>query len=194
MPKFHKALSLAAALAVAAFAAPAIAQETDQPSELSMGQEVAAGAPQVYNLETNGDWEVRCFKVEGAEQDPCEMYQLLKDDKENPTAEISLFKLVDGGQAEAGATVTVPLETLLTSQLMIAVDGAKPKRYPFSFCNPVGCFARIGLTGQDVETYRKGSSATVTIVPAAAPDQQVNLPLSLSGFTKSYEKVATVTN
>lgn len=191
MPNMIKALPLVAALA---FALPVFAQETESDNQLSMGEEVSGNTSAPYSLEVNGDWEVRCVKLEGVENDPCEMYQLLSDDKDNPTAEISLFKLQEGGQAVAGATVTAPLETLLTSQLTISVDGSKPKRYPFSFCNPVGCFARIGLTAQDIDSYRKGSSAVMTIVPAAAPDQTVDLPLSLSGFTKSYEKVAVVNN
>ena len=190
MPKFLKAVPLAVSLALAA---PALAQESEN-SQLSMGEEVPANQAAPYTLEVNGDWEVRCLKLEGVEQDPCEMYQLLKDDQDNPTAEISLFKLEEGGQAVAGATVTAPLETLLTAQLMISVDGGKPKRYPFSFCNPVGCFARIGLTAQDIDAYKKGSTATMTIVPAAAPDQQVNLPMPLAGFTKSFDKVAVVNN
>lgn len=191
MSKFQKFLPLVAALALAT---PAAAQESDENSQLSMGEEVTQNAPQPYILETNGDWEVKCLKVEGIEKDPCEMYQLMKDEAGNPTAEVSMFRLEQGGKAVAGATITVPLETLLTEQLLISVDGSQPKRYPYSFCNPIGCYARIGLTQEDVDVFKKGSAATVTIVPAVAPDQQVNLSMSLSGFTKSFDQVAVVGN
>ena len=60
------------------------------------------------------------------------------------------------------------------------------------FCNPVGCYARMGLTPEDVNAFKRGSEAVITIVPALAPDQQVKLTLSLSGFTASYGKVSII--
>jgi invasion protein IalB len=38
---------------------------------------------------------------------------------------------------------------------------------------------------------KKGAVAALRIVPAAAPDQEVALDLSLRGFTASYAKVST---
>jgi len=158
-------------------------------SQLSLG-EVESGAPQVgetYLREKVGDWDMRCLRTETPEDDPCQMYQLLLDEQGAPVAEFTLFRLPDGGQAIAGATVIVPLETALQQQLRIRVDQGASKRYPFTLCNPLGCYARIGLTAQDVASYRAGATATLTIVPALAPDQPVNLPLSLIGFTKGFE-------
>jgi invasion protein IalB len=115
--------------------------------------------------------------------------QLMKDDKGNSVAEISLFELPAGGPAEAGATVATPLETLLTEQLTLSVDGGTAKRYPFSYCSTKGCFARIGLTSEDVALLKRGKTASLTIVPVAAPNKKVALTMSLKGFTKGYEAV-----
>jgi invasion protein IalB len=82
----------------------------------------------------------------------------------------------------------VPLETLLIQKLSIAVDGGQPKRYDFSFCTQVGCYARVGFTEEDVARFKAGRGATITIVPAMAPDQQVTLDMSLSGFTASFDE------
>jgi invasion protein IalB len=90
----------------------------------------------------------------------------------------------------AGATIVVPLETLLTEQLTIAVDGAQPKRYPFTWCAPLGCIARVGFTQAEIDGFKKGAKATITIVPFAAPDQPVNLDLSLKGFTAGFDAVS----
>lgn len=103
-----------------------------------------------------------------------------------------MFRIDNGGQAAAGATVLVPLETLLTAQLTIAVDNAPGKRYNFVFCNPLGCASQIGLTNEDIEAFKRGSKATVSIVPAPAPDQVVALTMSLSGFTAGYDAVDVV--
>jgi len=206
MSKFFTAWPLCAALAlmapqvVTAQTATATEEVTPQAgaatqieNQLSLGEDADAdpelGKP--YTKEVIGAWEMRCIKTD-TETDPCQMYQLLDDGQGAPVAEISLFRLPDGGKAKAGATIVVPLETSLPQQLTVAVDGGKARRYPYAFCNPVGCYARLGLTAEDVAAFKRGKEAVITIVPALAPDQQVKLSLSLSGFTASYDKVSVV--
>ncbi|WP_176249114.1 invasion associated locus B family protein [Sulfitobacter sp. HGT1] len=212
MNKYLNILPLCAALAmtlpVASFAQTATTEtttETPAPetktapvtstieSQLSMGDETEAntdvGKP--YTKEVIGSWEMRCIKTE-QETDPCQMYQLMDDGQGVPVAEFSLFRLPDGGKATAGATVVVPLETALTSQLSISVDGGKARRYPYAFCNPVGCYVRMGLTADDIAAFKRGKEAVITIVPALAPDQTVELALSLDGFTASFDKSSVI--
>lgn len=156
---------------------------------LALGKEVTAdgvGAP--YTQEVFTDWELRCIRTAEGD-DPCQLYQLLDDEAGNSVAEVTLFTLPDGQQAVAGATIITPLETLLTEEILIQVDTASPKRYPFSFCTTGGCVARIGFTDEDVAALKAGNKATITIVPVAAPDQKVNLNLSLKGFTAGFDAV-----
>ena len=120
------------------------------------------------------------------------MYQLLNDDAGSPVVEFSLFRLPEGGRATAGATIVVPLETALQQQLTIQVDSSEARRYPFAFCNQIGCYARIGLTEQDVAAFRAGNAARVSIAPFVAQDQAVNVTLSLTGFTAAFDKASTV--
>ncbi|MCI2398265.1 invasion associated locus B family protein [Aliiroseovarius subalbicans] len=164
----------------AAPAAPALDMGTDTTTERQPGQ--------TYVDEVFGDWERKCAHNPNGD-DPCQIYQLLKDQNDNPVAEISMLRLPDGGQAAAGATVVVPLETLLTQQLTIAVDGGQSRRYEFRFCAQLGCIAQIGFTGAEIASFKAGVVAKATIVPAAAPDQKVELPVSLSGFTAAYDSL-----
>ncbi len=146
---------------------------------------------QTYVEKVTGDWERKCIALpEGQGDDPCQMYQLLKDSTGNAVAEISLGKLPQGAQAVAGATVVVPLETLLTQQLTISVDGTQGRRYPFRFCTQLGCVANIGFTADEIAGFKAGANAMISIVPAAAPDQRVNLTMSLTGFTASFDELA----
>lgn len=170
---------------------------TESPAEslLDMGQPVDAG-PQLgerYSKEKHGDWDLACIRTE-AEVDPCSLLQILYDEHGTAVAEISLFRLEGEGQAVAGATILVPLETLLPAQLTISVDGAPGKRYSYSFCNQIGCVAQIGLTQADIDAFKKGSMATVSLVPALAPDQVIALPMSLTGFTAGFAVVDVVAN
>ncbi len=161
--------------------------------QLSLGEDAdkdpELGKP--YTKKEIGSWEMRCIKTED-EVDPCQMYQLLADGEGAPVAEVSLFRLPGGGQAKAGATVVVPLETALPAQLTLSVDGGKARRYPSAFCNPVGCYVRMGLTDADIAAFKRGKQAVLTIVPALAPDQEVKLTLSLDGFTAGYDEVSVI--
>lgn len=158
--------------------------------QLSLGED--ASLPQVgqtYTKETNGDWQLRCIKAEEGEE-PCQMYQLLTDNEGTPVAEVSIFRLPQGGRAVAGATIIVPLETSLPQQLTMEVDGGQARRYPYAFCNPIGCYSRVGLVAEEVAQFRRGANAKLTIVPALAPDQKVELNMSLNGFTASFDKTS----
>ena len=198
------ARSLSVAALIAALTLPAFAQDTaetdaaPQPdSEFNMGEAVdengdpVASAPQdpqpgqQYLREVFNDWALRCLRVETGD-DPCQMYQLLNDNDGNAVAEIAIVGLEDEGSAVAGATIVVPLETLLTGQLTLRVDGGQARRFPFNFCNVGGCVTRVGLTQEDVNLFRGGATATLSMVPAAAPDQTVTVTMSLSGFTAAY--------
>lgn len=159
---------------------------------LSMGTEdVAPGGP--YVRDTFGDWELRCVRA-GEDAEICQLYQLMRDGEGNSVAEFNVFPLPEGQQAVAGANIVTPLETLLTASLRLAVDSGPAKRYPYSFCSQVGCFSRIGLTTEELAGFRAGAAATVTIVPAAAPNETVELTLSLSGFTAGYNALVEIEN
>ncbi|TVP69171.1 MAG: invasion associated locus B family protein [Rhodobacteraceae bacterium] len=157
---------------------------------LSTGEVIAPdGDGDSYVGATHGDWELVCVRVPDQE-DPCQMYQLLRDGEGNATAEISIFPLPAGNEAVAGATILTPLETLLTAQLVKQVDGGETKRYPFTFCTAIGCIARVGFTAAEVDAFRRGARATWTLVPVAAPDQRVDLNMSLIGFTAAFNELS----
>lgn len=195
-------------LALTLAGVPALAQDAADPAEdpapigggLSIGQteategaaQAAGAKPETYIKTTHGDWQMQCLRVpEGTDaEDPCQMYQLLKDGNGGNVAEVSLFRLQNGGQVAAGGTFVVPLETLLTQKLSISVDGSQPKRYDFSFCTQIGCYARVGFTAEDVAQFKAGKAAKISITPAMAPDQTVELTMSLSGFTAAIDETS----
>lgn len=161
----------------------------DPSDGLDMGTPVdpaQAAVGQAYTRETFGDWSMRCLRQEEG-PDPCQLYQLLLDADGNAVAEIVIFPLPPGGRAAAGAIITAPLETLLTEQVLITVDGGTAKTYPFTFCNTGGCVARVGFTAEEVAAFKAGNAASLRIVPALAPDQVVDLKISLTGFTAGFD-------
>lgn len=146
--------AVAFALSLGLVAGAAVAQDTTQPAptetpaaeapattpaapaETPAAAQPADGPGSVYLKGTEGDWEMRCIRVEAGQTEPCQMYQLLKDDKGNSVAEISVFPLATGQKAVTGATVSVPLETLLTDNLVIQVDFGQTAHLPLYLVRP----------------------------------------------------------
>lgn len=188
MTNFFKTLSAAALLVVSAAALPAqetATEGTETSDELSMGQP-ALQPGQPYAREQFGDWTIRCLNnPEG--DDPCQLYQLLTDAEGNEVAEINLFPLDGAGDAVAGANIVAPLGTFLTQGVTLSVDGGEARRYPFTFCNAGGCVARVGFTAAEVAQFKAGNSIAMTLVPYAAPDNRVDLTISLTGFTAAFD-------
>jgi invasion protein IalB len=208
MSNMAKTTSIALALLLGLAAGPLAAQDTAAPAEgegttateatpspadtLALGQEVGAadGPGSNYTAATFEAWEQRCVRTESG-VDPCQLYLLLKDKDGNSVAEFTMFNLPKGseGPAVAGATFIAPLETLLTAGMLMQVDAAKPKGYPFTFCTQIGCVARIGFTAEEIAAMKSGANAVITIVPFVAPDEKVELTMSLKGFTAGLDAV-----
>jgi invasion protein IalB len=186
-----KVLTLCLALTTAF---PALAQDntagdggetSNAPETATPAAQDAPSIGQSYVAEEFKDWQLRCVKTDN-ERDPCQLYQLLRDAEGNSVAEINFFALPPGGEAVAGAQAMTPLETLLTADLRLKVDDGDGRRYPYSFCTTEGCVSRLGFTQQELDAFKAGAKATITIVPAVAPDARVDLTMSLSGFTAGY--------
>jgi len=156
---------------------------------LDLGREVQEDPS--YIKAVYDDWQMKCFRT-GTEEDLCQMYQLLTEQAGNPVAEFSLYRLPKGAPVAAGATVAVPLGTLLSEEIKISIDGGKAKSYAYSFCSMAGCFARIGLAQADVDALKRGVKATLEIVPAQAPDQKVKIDVSLKGFTAAFDNASVL--
>ena len=188
-------LPFAAAAQDATTPVPDTAQAPAEPTTAPPGGALSTGEaperePQLYTREEHGDWEVRCLRAPEGQEDPCQLFQRLIDADGNPTADVNFFDLPADADLAGGATVVTPLQTLLTAQLTLSIDGGQTRRYPFAFCDPQGCYARLGFTAEDIAQFRRGANATVVVVPALAPDQPAELTMSLSGFTAGMDAIA----
>lgn len=173
-------------------ATPDAAPTDATPAEEAAAPDAASAEPQVgqyYVRSTDNDWTTRCLRADQG-KDPCELYQLLRDDEGNSVAEMTVIPLTNG-EVAAGATLVAPLETDLIQGLGFAVGNAEPSGYPFSFCAPVGCVSRVGFTEAEVTAMKRGSTATVSLLPFGGDrENPVRLTLSLSGFTAAFDALA----
>lgn len=165
-------------------AGAAFAQDSALPSR----DDVEVGSP--YLREQFTDWELRCVRQDEGDIEPCQMYQLLRNEAGNPVAEFTLIALPKSSPARAGATVVSPLETLLTENVLLGVDQGDVKRYPFNFCTVDGCYAQLGFSPAEVDQLKSGGEAQVRIVAVGAPQTPVILTASLKGFTAAFDWLA----
>ncbi len=199
MTQLKTSLALLAALSLAA--PMALAQETPAPAPEAPAAEAPAtetapppaasaeGPGTTYIAKTEGDWQVQCLRTEDG-KDPCEIFQMLKDKDGNNVASISVMALAKDKEAVAGTTITTPLESLLTAGVTLQIDTQKPITLPYNFCARGGCFANVALRPAELDLFKKGNKITMTVVPVAAPDEKVELTISLKGFTAAFDAVA----
>ena len=190
------ALLIAVLLPAALFAQEQPANEEEPPAseqqaetDLAIGSEAGPRTGETYITQTIKDWSVRCVRTDSG-NDPCRLHQLLRDGQGTPVAEINFFTVPEGGQIAAGASVVTPLETLLTENIRLAVDSGKARVYPFRFCSQIGCISRMGFTADELAQFKRGVAAQIVIVPASAPDAEVVLTVSLSGFTAGFDALS----
>ncbi|SFE07852.1 invasion associated locus B family protein [Roseivivax sediminis] len=143
--------------------------------------------PEAFVKAENEDWQVQCIRFPDGTEAQCQMFQLLTANDDQPLAEAYLFKPPQGSQFAAGLNIVVPLRTLLTQPLEISIDGGAPQQIPYMMCSGEGCVARAGIAAAQLNQFKAGAEARVTIVPADAPDQQVSTTMSLAGFTDSFD-------
>ena len=140
-----------------------------------------------YIKERIKDWNLKCIKpIDSIER--CEANQIIFNQKQQPVAEISIFKLPKGQIAAAAATIIVPLETALNEGLVLEMQDLEPKKYQFKFCNSIGCYSQIGLTIEELEALKSKGKASIFLKHLSSGDQQIVIPISLSGFTTTFSK------
>ena len=141
-----------------------------------------------YIKERFENWTLKCIKpVNSIER--CEANQIIFNQKQQPVAEISIIKLPKGQVAAAAATIIVPLETILSEGLVLAIQELEPKKYQFKFCNSLGCYSQIGLTDDEVEALKRKEKASIFLKHISSGDQQIVILMSLDGFTKTFSNV-----
>lgn len=152
---------------------------------------VAGETPEVgkeFVADQFDDWQKVCVILEEGKGPSCRLFQLLKDEGGSAVAEISIVALAKAEKAVAGVNFITPLGTLLTAQATMRIDAGKARRYPFSWCDQIGCITRFGLSNAELASLKKGNKAVMTIA-AAATGKPVPLNVSLKGFTAAWDSI-----
>lgn len=160
---------------------------------------LSAGAQKISDLEQApdevsdlqvteiGDWSLVC---EAGGASACAMTQLGKDPQGSPAIEFVVRKVqdekavIDGIKVEAVADIVTPLGVLLEFGLRLKIDNSEERGAPFRICQKHGCLVREPLSAEVIEALKKGNTALITV--AAEGAGPIEIPISLSGFTKAF--------
>lgn len=134
------------------------------------------------------DWQIRCRVGGGG----CYMYQLAKDSRDVPVAEMSIVAINPAqNDVVAGITMMTPLKTYLPVGVQLQIDNGRPQRYQFDFCAVQGCIARLGLGQNGLDQFRRGNKARLTVASADSREVPIVLDVSLAGFTAAFADLSS---
>jgi invasion protein IalB len=155
-----------AALALAAFASPVLAQGVVKAK--------------------HGDWETRCETPPGAAHEQCALIQsVAAEDRPNITLIVIVLKTADGKSRLL--RVIAPLGVLIPSGLGLKIDQADVGRAGFVRCLPNGCIAEVVMEDKLVDQMKNGQSATFIIFQT--PEEGIGIPLALAGFKDAIDQL-----
>jgi invasion protein IalB len=149
--------------------------------------EPQAERPQAEVRERNQDWIVRC---QPAPEDAfgagefCEMYQQVSEQQNDQTVLEAVVGFPPDSERPV-ALFNLPLGMLLPPGVAMSIDGGEAERFAVQICLQAGCRTSIELGDELLGQLRAGERATLTI--ADPQNREVEIPLSLLGFSASLE-------
>jgi len=177
------------AFILACLTTPVMAQQATQPLETQpLPAETYQAQPTGASVRAvHGAWEIRCVR-----ENDCVMTQLHRRSEQSADAVFTVIKpqglnTADGQPVEAFAEIVVPLGVYLPGGLGLKVDQQPAKAAPFERCIDAGCVVRAPLSSELLNNMKAGTTAYVVIF--GGPEQPVQIPISLSGFTAAFDSL-----
>jgi len=135
---------------------------------------------QVFN-----DWKTQCPE-KGASSKTCHIFQnLVAKDGKSRVLHIAIGYVE--GRDDPAAIITLPLGLSLPQGVGLRVDENTPSRHPYQACFNSGCQAGFPVDSTLMAQLRGGDKAYIRVYDLS--NQQIDIPISLSGFTAAIKAV-----
>lgn len=140
------------------------------------------------------DWALSCRTNTETNTQQCTMFQrLVVEETKQVALNVAIGYLRnDEGRPVPVAIITFPLGIWLPGGATMRVDSGEPIRFAIERCFRRGCQTGITLTDDILAQFRAGSQATITIQQAR--DQNIDLNVSLSGFSAGFKALTDASN
>ena len=163
----------AIALAGSIGALPSLAQDAAQPA-----QPGAAASPD------GPGWQKFCNEHPQTKQQICVVTRQMRVATGQSIAAFSVREA--GGKYQFVAAVPPGMQ--LRPGMQVEIDGGNTQRTTFTVCIPEFCFADADLTDDYIAALKRGNELVITAV--GQDGRPVDFPISLSGFTASFDGAA----
>ncbi|MBS1181229.1 MAG: invasion associated locus protein [Proteobacteria bacterium] len=165
-------LSATAALAQDKSAAPA-----DKPAAPAAGDAAASAS------DGNNPWNKLCGQDGRTKKQVCFTVRELRTDSGQFLASAGVREV--DGETRKILLVQTPVGMLIQPGIRVQVDQNTQVPGKYTICMPNACFAEIPITDEFTASMKKGKDLIITTQNQQA--KALNFPISLSGFTSSYE-------
>ncbi|MCN4145024.1 MAG: invasion associated locus B family protein [Thiohalomonas sp.] len=131
------------------------------------------------------DWTVICEKLPKSQQEVCNIFQNVTNDKDKVVMQIAIG--YPPGKSEPQVLITLPLGVLLPPGIEFKGGTAEAIRAPFGVCVKNGCVAVVPLDASIIKGMKAGTKGSIKF--AAAQKKIIEIPVSLSGFTAAFNSL-----
>lgn len=149
--------------------------------------ETTQEAPSDQAKAENSPWAVRCNQVKKSEDEEsvefCQIAQRLNEQESGKRFAEFLIGYPEETKGEARGIVILPLGVLLKPGVKMQIDDGKLYQFDYRYCTDIGCVSVIRLSDATIEEMKKGNKAAIQFI--SAKGLQINLPITLKGFTKA---------
>lgn len=139
-------------------------------------------------------WPIRCGDQNDLSKKDkrglCEISQTLsvKNDKGQSKRLVEFAIGYPKDKNMARGIFVLPLGIFVEDGLEMQVDNNTPFKFKIRYCDSAGCFAYLNLNDSVLDMMRKGTKITVRF--KSIKPQNIEVPLSLKGFTKALSDVS----
>lgn len=143
-------------------------------------------AGEATDVQSFGDWTVRCFNVKAAA--PCDMIQIaVNKEKKQRVTSVSLAYVPS--RDNYAAQIIVPMGVSFQTGLTLAAGDKKIEGLKFRRCENDGCYVETGLAKNAVEQLQYGGNSGTITVALYRSNKAISLPLSMNGFVQAASKL-----
>jgi invasion protein IalB len=175
--------------------APALAQASQAaPGQAPTGQapaapKTAAANPQSQDGKEFQDWTLHCKTITQGQPEACEMRQNIVN-KQGARVVLVIVGRVPHMEMP-GMLILMPLGIALPPGVFLKVDDGDRQQVQLKICEKEGCRVEMVLTSDLVAQLKAGTKATVTfyVYNREGKEQEVNIPVSLLGFSAALAEV-----
>ncbi|GFD67748.1 invasion associated locus B family protein [Alteromonas sp. KUL106] len=129
-----------------------------------------------------GSWSLLCNG-----SSVCTLSQLVAKDKDATKVLLGVNVDYSYSQDFPVLKIKLPKGTLTKNGVGLKIDSFAPIQVPFSGCDEKSCQSVVKIDGELLEQMHRGQ--TMLIAFQKSENQQVTLPISLSGFDKAYAQL-----